>query len=268
MSLQSRRVVARIAIVILVMAALVLVGVGLAQPTKSVQFAIGAGVMSSLLASLILGFFASRSLGGQSELVEKLLQLERAAESRSRYGATLLDEKYVHKPDYWNQLSASTTKRLFLIGHALNTWVEPAYRKHFLDSIERVIRNGGDFCLIVLDPTGDAQARIRSARGSDYTQKIDATLRAVAEVHSRLPAKMKSKVDVRRMPPLEQPLYMAVITDSSVEYSPYFRRASTKTTLHASFSLATPFAGAVLADFEALRPACPRVDLADHLGSR
>lgn len=265
MVLQPNRVIARIVVGILLCAALVLVGFGLAQPTNSIQFAVGAGVLSSLLASVILGFFASRSLAVQNNLADKLMALDAAASSRSKYGATLLADKYEHKPEHWNNLLAASSQRLFLVGHALTTWVAPAHRKHFLTAIERIIRSGGDFCIIVLDPSGDAQTRIRDTRGSDYTSKVEVTLQAIAEVYDRLPIELKEKVDVRYMPRTEQPLYMAVITDSNLEYSPYFMRASTRTTLHASFLLDTPFAAAVLADFDALRKACPRVDLAQHV---
>lgn len=263
MGLQVGKRAARVGILIVLVVGLVLVGFGLAQPSSTVAFVVGSGVLSSLLAALVLGFFTSRSLGGQSELAEKLLQLEKAAESRARYGATFIDEKYVHKPEYWNQLSDSTSKQFLLIGHALNTWTQPEYKKAFLAAITRVIRNKGDFCIILLDPDGQAQKRIIDARGRNYRTDIETTLQALSEVHKKLPANLKSKLDVRFLRSDDQPLYMAVITDSSLEYSPYFARASTRSAPHASFALSSPFASTVISDFQSLRPDCTPVDLAN-----
>lgn len=264
MGIQLGRTAARVSILIVLVIGLALVGFGLAQPANTVAFVIGAGVLSSLLASLVLGFFTSRSLGGQSELADKLLQLERAAESRQRYGATFIDEKYFHKPEYWNQLSDGTSKQFYLIGHALNTWSQPEYKKSFLAAISRVIRSKGDFCMLLLDPDGDAQKRIVSARGRSYRKDIETTLHALAEVHKSLPANLKGKLDVRFLPSEEQPLYMAVITDSSLEYSPYFSRASTRSAPHASFAISSPFANTVISDFQSIRQNCKPVDLVKY----
>lgn len=264
MKLQSRPQLARAAIVVLLVVGLALVGYGLAQPSNTVWFVVGAGVLSSLLASLVLGFFTSRALGGQSELADKLLQLEKAAESRARYGATFIDEKYFHKPEYWNQLSDSTSRQFYLLGHALNTWAQPEYKKAFLLAIERVIRNKGDFCMLLLDPDGEAQQRIVDVRGRSYRSDIDITLHAVAEVYRKLPTNLKSGVDVRWLPSEEQPLYMAVVTDASLEYSPYFARASTRTAPHASFAISSSFANTVISDFQSVRPSCLPVDLSRY----
>lgn len=258
------RTTARVAILIVLVIGLALVGFGLAQPSNTVAFVIGSGVLSSLLASLVLGFFTSRSLGGQSELADKLLQLEKAAESRARYGATFIDEKYFHKPEYWNRLSDGTSKQFFLIGHALNTWAQPEYKQAFLAAISRVVKNKGDFCMLLLDPDGQAQKRIIDARGRNYRTDIEATLHALAEVHKKLPANLKGKLDVRFLPSDEQPLYMAVITDLSLEYSPYFARASTRSAPHASFAISSPFANTVISDFQSIRSNCKPVDLANH----
>lgn len=264
MSWQPRKVISRSIIVLLLIGGLVLAGYGLAQPTNSIYFAVGAGVLSSLIASVVLGMFTSRALAGQTALADKLLQLEQATESRNRYGATLLDEKYFHKPEYWNHLTASTSKRLLLLGHSLNTWVKPEYRKPFLAAIERVVKNKGDFCIILLDPSGGGRQRIADVRGHDYSGNIASTLEAVAEVHRRLPPKLRDRVDVRFLPTAEQPLYMAMVTDTSLEYSPYFLRESSRTTLHASFTRDSAFSNAVIADFQALRRTCTPVDLSAH----
>jgi len=255
---------ARAGILIVLVVGLALIGFGLAQPSQTLAFVIGSGVMSSLLASLVLGFFTSRSLGGQSELADKLLQLEKASESRARYGVTFIDDKYFHKPEYWNHLSDNTSKQFLLIGHALNTWTQPEYKKAFLEAVSRVIRNKGDFCMILLDPDGEAQKRIIAARGRNYRTDIDTTLHALAEVHRALPANLKGKVDVRLLAPAEQPLYMAVITDSSLEFSPYFARASTRSAPHASFAISSPFANTLIADFQSVRPSCNPVNLANY----
>ena len=258
------RTAARVAILIVLVIGLALVGFGLAQPSNTLAFVIGSGVLSSLLASLVLGFFTSRALGGQSELADKLLQLEKAAESRARYGATFIDEKYFHKPEYWNQLSEGTSKRFLLTGHALNTWTHPEYKKAFLDAVSRVIKNKGDFCMLLLDPDGQAQKRIFDARGRNYRTDIETTLQALAEVHKKLPMNLKAKLDVRFFPAEEQPLYMAVITDSSLEYSPYFARASTRSAPHASFAISSAFANTVISDFQAIRPNCTPVDFTER----
>jgi hypothetical protein len=264
MKLRSTRSLARVAILIVLVIGLALVGYGLAQPSNTIVFVVGSGVLSSLLASLVLGFFTSKALGAQSQLVDKLLQLEKAAESRVRNGATFIDEKYSHKPEYWNQLSTNTSKQFLLIGHALDTWTRSEYRTAFQAAIVRVIKNKGDFCVLLLDPNGDAQKRIIEARGKDYRTNIETTLHALAEVRAKLPDHLKTKLDVRFLPPKEQPLYMAVVTDSSLEYSPYFVRASTRSAPHASFAISSSFANTVITDFQAIRPNSEPVDLSDY----
>ncbi|WCD93082.1 hypothetical protein [Microbacterium sp. nov. GSS16] len=237
----------------------VFVGAGITQPTNTVAFSLGAGIRSSLSASLILGFFATRQVVDQA--AEKLLQLESAADARSRYGATLVDEKYGRKPEYWRRVTTQASKRLYLIGHALDTWVQPEFRESFIEAIDRVARSGGSVCVITLDPSGSAQDRIADTRGIDYSARIRETLLAIAEDYARVPKGLQGNIEVRRLPESEQPLYMAVINDVSLEYSTYLMRMSTKTTMHAPFAISSPFGSTILADFGALRERCPRLDL-------
>ena len=256
----------RLGSIVVLVACLVAIGFGLANPKSVLAFAIATGAISSVAASLILGLFNTRELGAQSVILERLLLLEKAADSRSKYGATLLDQKYFEKVEYWNNLSRATHSRFFLVGHALSTWLAPEYKSHFIDAIERVVRSKtGDFCMILLDPHGSAHQAIMEGRGKNYSPDIARMLQALDELRGRLPARLRHKIEVRYLPSADAPPYMAVLTDNSLEFSPYYLRESTKKAFHASFALATPFASSVESDFTRARNVCHEIDISEAL---
>lgn len=274
MKVVPRQVVVRGLVIATVVVALVLVGFGLAQKTTSLVFVIASGVLSSLVASLVLGLFATSALAGSSDMSQKLEQvdaaiarleaLESAIERRRAQGVAMVSEKYEHKPEYWNALTAATAHRFLLVGRALDTWVEGEYRQGFLAAAERVARNGGDVCVILMAPTGPSHGQMARAQGRDYSDGARQTVAALAEVHRRLPAGQRKRLDVRFMPEGEQPWYMVVVTDTNLEYSPYFQRASTRKSLHLSLRTSSPFWNAVLKDVDGLRQRCTPVDLTTY----
>ncbi|NGY65060.1 hypothetical protein G7043_39720 [Lentzea sp. NEAU-D13] len=205
------------------------------------------------MASLIWVALNSREFGAQREIVDRLLELEALADARARTGALRVDGKYSNKPDYWNRLMQATNGRLIIMGRALQSWLKPEYEEHFKAAIERVARNGGDVCFLLLAPNGAAQKHIKAIGGRDHASKKHRTAQTLSNFRDSLPVRIRSNVELRYLPDDLEPYYMAIITDAGLDFTPYLHTEDSKDVVHLSFDHGSPFARSVVTDIASLR---------------
>ena len=251
----------RIIVLIVLVIALTLVGLGLANQNSLLAFALATGVLGSVLANFLWALFNTKEMGAENKLLDRLTRLTESLEARNTAGLMFLGEKFADKPQYWANRANGTNTKFLMIGYSLSTAFSPEFRTHTLAALDRVARNKGDVCWIILDPAGAAHGTLANARSRSFASATEETLVAVRQFRGSLPAALRQHVEVRLLPPSEAPTYWALITDQSVEFAPYLLRETTARAFHSSFLPNSSFGRLIDSDFSRIRAASVPLDL-------
>lgn len=176
------------------------------------------------------------SLGAAASLIKKTIEklgtrpsirLGQASDS-DHQGIRLVRPKYKFEPEFWLRVLAESNSSLDIVGNALNTWCEAPYATAYEFQIKKIISNGGQVRLGLLDPNGAAHARLRARTGTDYSKRIAETLQFISErIVNAVPKTSRKRLCITTLSDTDLP-YMAIRTDESVLVAPYFSQNDSK----------------------------------------
>jgi hypothetical protein len=203
------------------------VGLFLGAPPSSRLGTVAIGIAASLLASFVFAIVDGLLVGSRRRELQE--NLESVAESAARlkcdlmllakaeeHRIELVKPKVAYSDDEWLALLRGAQHSLTMIGHALDKWCEGEIKQEFCMTIRRIVANGGEVRLVMLAEGASRVARLRS---KGYTERIQRTLKVLAELHPQLNGPGKLSVyhlgDKLDMP------YMAVANERVMIAAPY-----------------------------------------------
>jgi len=211
----------RIAIMIVLIAGLVALGVLLSDPSSKTAFGIAAGVLGSLsvaVLGLIVNYFVigetpTDIVRGTQRLDASLRRLERAVPlvaHSTEHGYLGVKPKIAYSPEEWLAVLEQAEDRLILVGHALDTWCRPDFRLAFERTIIRIVSAHKPVELLML-PVDGANTRLAGdLRGQKYGERVETTLELLKQIRSKLDPANHRYLTVRTLHP-ELPMpYMLV----------------------------------------------------------
>lgn len=230
MSLSGRKPV----VVLLVIAAFALVvggaGFYLHSPPDSTGGAIAVGITSSLIASFVFAVVGAVLIGTRTTDLRESLSTLKPSLDRLDSAASILAQteaaqvqalmpKGTYDGDEWLSLLSGAHRSLTMVGHALDKWCRtPSLEAEFRAALSRLAREGGDIRLLIL---AKQAKRVPNTRRKEYTDRIQETLRVVADVYRSLGAAERQCLQVRTVgDKLEMP-YMAVANENFMIVAPY-----------------------------------------------
>jgi hypothetical protein len=277
-SQRTRRLV--IVFATLALGGAIAIGAMVGSSPKGTAFAVGVGILGSLIASFYVVLVNVFVLGDDgveaSRLSEAVHALEQAVPilaQMSNHRVLAVQSKGRFSDADWIDLLEQADRELFIVGHALNKWCRDDMRDTFERTIERLTRNSGTVQLIMLPATGRVTTMLSGHRGKDYSRRIDETLDVLAAVSAALPAECRDKLDVRVLLDDGFPMpYMLAGNDTFLITAAYPLAADDSDAMLAvKVEARTPFAWALRNDLRKLageRFSTP-VDLRRHrVGSR
>lgn len=192
----------------------------------SVTYALGSGVLASLMAAVVYSAVSYFLLRESSDEKEKLQGLIEEFQSRQLSGVLHICHKFEQRPDYWNSFLERSTDRLDLMGHAFTTWTHEPHKETFAQAIHRVVRGGGRVRVILLDPNGGNTKRLSDRVGRQYAQRLAETLEFFDDVvYPKLRASERGRLSVVHESNADMP-YMYLDNGKSVILSPYWSKTS------------------------------------------
>ena len=256
-------------------AALVTIGIMLASDPAKTPFVIGAGILGSLVASILMLLVTELLLGpsrdDQAAHAERLDEALTTAARRlgealttidlafplvtqaTLHGVAAVKPKSSYSQDEWSGVLRDAHERLILVGHALDKWCEEDIRELFEDTLDSLARSGKTVQLLTLPAEGANTARISDQRGGSYSRRIRTTLEVVAGVYHRLPPECREALCVRALSEDVDMPYMLVANESMVitcAYPTTSRRSDSMLTTTADPS--KPCGQAIREDFNQL----------------
>jgi hypothetical protein len=239
-------------------ALLVAIGVMVASDRDGVWFVVGAGVLGSLIASIIalwldLVVKASAGEGRDAARVERAVTTLALSvpllEHGVRHGIRALKPKRDYETEEWVAILASARKQLFIVGHALDSWCRADVRPQFTATLRRLVLDGRPVRLIALPPDGQTTVRLGEQRGQDYGRRIRQTMSVLAGLHATLPSERREHLDVRVLHEDVPMPYMVAGNEHTLVTSPYpIAARGSGTMLAMEVDTTTPFGVALLED--------------------
>jgi hypothetical protein len=149
-----------------------------------------AGVVTSLVASLILSGV---------QLVSGRGPRQPPAESHVS-GLIKLTTKQRIETGEWLGLLEKAQAEFYVAGHSLGSWCRASHAERFKDHVVRIVSRNGRVTLVMLDPGSEQIKRLQQATGVVYTEKIKTSLRVMGEIWAELTPEAQSRLRVIVLP--------------------------------------------------------------------
>lgn len=241
------------------MGGLIAVGVMLASDREGTAFAVGAGVLGSLIASLYALLVNVFVLGDTSLDADRLEQvvgdLTRGAallEQGAAHGVVAVKPKSAYTRDEWVALLTGAHKELVIVGHALHKWCRDDVKPPFVEAIQRLAGSGHRVLLVVLPLDGNVTEQLGQRRGKDYRRRVKETLETLAEIHSQLPEPSRRLLEVRMLRDDTPMPYMLAGNDQVLVTAPYPIAADSDTMPAVTVDATSPLGAALRDDLRRL----------------
>ena len=258
----------------LVLGSAIAIGVMVGSSPNGNAFAIGVGVLGSLIASFYVVWVNVFVLGDGGidvgRLEDAVIALRRATpvlEQAAEHSVLALKAKGRYTDADWTALLEDAQRELFIVGHALNKWCRDDMRALFVTTIQRLLAHDGQVQLIMLPLDGTVTARLSDQRGKDYRRRIAETLDVLAPLHAQLSEHHRARLDVRMLLDTAPPMpYMLAGNDRVLITASYPLSAEDSDEMLAvTVEAGTPFASALRKDLRGLaRNYSREVDLQVH----
>lgn len=214
----------RLTIAAIVIAALVLLGFLLTTDKTKTPAVIAAGVLGSLIASLIVLWLtyyvvedpilkiegsatqidgsAKRIEGSAKRVDTSVAGLEGRLPVLSqalRHGIRELKPKGEYTAEEWLALLKNASERLVLVGHALDKWCEEDFLPEFEAAIIRLTMDGKPVDLLTLPENGTNTHLLSHQRGDNYGRRVRACQQRVAAAYRALDPTARQHLNVRTL---------------------------------------------------------------------
>lgn len=126
----------------------VLTYISIPEDKEALLPTISAGILTSLIASLIFQVMSVFIFDSGSE-AEKLNKLIDVLDSKETLGIKKIRSRTDKTDTFWLDMLKQANTRLIVSGRTLNRWLEKSLEDDFLKAIKRVIRNNGKVVLVI-----------------------------------------------------------------------------------------------------------------------
>jgi hypothetical protein len=256
------KVIAALAVLFIV-TALVAVVVLVRGTTHPIIWSLAAGVLSSLSAAMIL-YVISRVIAVDNWPPRS------TSDDAYHPGLMRAMPKHSRTAREWFEFLLTARSEFYIAGHSLGRWCYASNQDEFKSHVRRILESKGRVTLVMLDATSPEIERLRQATSVDYTDRIDTSLRVLAELCVELEPSALGRLTISALPGGMMLPYMVVGNEQRLVTATYLGSTDSEQVTSLEFERSCDAAKAVYDDFHklaaagerpALPPVKPRADL-------